>query len=249
MYVARLDKKPFYRTQRLSISKWNNGHPSNPQILRFETKTGNAEDPRCFLLNGEPACVFNDNKRMYLGYLNSETCFLLKKPPFKKQRREKNWSPFVFNNKLHVLYGPGKVVEYTGDTPTRVYLSAPPKVGTSKEEIRGGTQLVQHKEYLYTIFHIRDTLPKVVVYWTGLMELDATPPFAARRWSRSALWKPHLVDDTMVPPKPFTSDMQVTFPTHLEIDSDGNVLVLAGYHDVTDQVIRFNLNNVLQFIE
>lgn len=253
-YVARLEKNPFYQTRRISISDWNGGNPTNPRLVKFKTQNGQAEDPRTFSFNGRPACAFNDGKRMYVGFLDDETCYKLRAPVRTGVNTiEKNWSPFMYNNKLHFLYNPGHVVEFAGTNPARQYLSTPPTL-PCKAAIRGGTQVVQHGDKLYTIFHAVQRLHgPFKLYWAGLLELDSTPPFAACRWSKEPLWKASWVDATQIPPTYWTRDKpmktMVTFPTHLEIDQTGNMFILAGYHDTTDQIICLHLQDVLRTLE
>lgn len=252
LYVARLDKHPFSQHTRLSLSEWNNGHPINPRLLNFKTKNGHVQDPRAFNFNGRPACAFTDNKRMYVGFLDDESCYYLRPVKRKLIGREKNWAPFVYNKKLCFLYKPGHVVEYDGDKPSRSYLSPPPTL-PGKAEMRGGTQIVRHGDKLYTIFHVVQTsLPKLKLYWAGLLELESVPPFRACRWTRKPLWKASLVDSTQVPPTYHTSNpmrTMVTFPTHLEIDDNGNMFILAGYHDTTDQMVRLHTKDVFCLLE
>jgi hypothetical protein len=91
------------------------------------------------------------------------------------------------------------------------------------------------------------------MYWAGLMELEAKPPFKALRWSRTPLWKATYETIKTVPPNPHAWQSPlpyyVTFPRHLEIDKKGNCLILAGNHDSTDAVIRLHLNEMLKHIE
>ena len=148
------------------------------------------------------------------------------------------------------MYAPGHVVEYDLGQPIAEYQTEIPTL--ARGNIRGGTQLVEHGGKLYTIFHVRQKVNAINLYWAGLMELEAKPPFKALRWSRTPLWKATFVDSRDIPPAPHTWRKPmldfVTFPSHLEIDADGNCLILAGHHDYTDAVIRLPLKELLKQI-
>jgi hypothetical protein len=253
-YVVRLDKPRFFTDRKLAVMDWADGNLSTPQLLKFKTENGHAEDPRCVEFNGRPALVFNDGGNMYFGYIDTQECWQMKPPasrPKDHDGREKNWSPFVYDGRLHVLYAPGHVVEYDLGEPIAEYKTEIPTL--TRGHIRGGTQLVEHGGKLYTIFHVRQKVNAINLYWAGLMELEAKPPFKALRWSRTPLWKATFIENSRdIPPAPHTWLAKmldfVTFPTHLEIDADGNCLILAGHHDYTDAVIRLPLKELLKHI-
>jgi hypothetical protein len=254
LYATRLDKFPWFRDRKIAVWDWNGGKPTNGRIIPFVTENGHAEDPRGFEFNGRPALVFTDGHKMYFGYIDTAECWQMKPPASKPKDhdgREKNWSPFVYDGRLHVLYAPGHVVEYNLGEPTLEYQTETPTL--KRGHIRGGTQLVKYGGKLYTIFHVRQKVNAINLYWAGLMELEAKPPFKALRWSRTPLWKATFVNNKDIPETPHTwlnpmLDL-VTFPSHLEIDKKGNCLILAGHHDCTDAVIRLPLNEMLKHIE
>jgi hypothetical protein len=248
-YVVRLTER------KLAIMDWQDGNLSEPKLLEFETENGYAEDPRCFEFNGRPACVFTDEKNMYFAYIDTTELWLMKPPvavPKDNDGGEKIWSPFVHEERLHVLYAPGHVVEYNLGNPIVDYKTETPTLPGGC--IRGGTQLVEYDDKLYTIFHVRQNVKRISLYWAGLMELESKPPFKALRWSRTPLWKATFIKRNDIPQDSHHKQNKpiqefVTFPSHLEIDSEGNCLILAGYHDYTDAVIQLPLKELLQYIE
>lgn len=251
-YVVRLDKPTpkFFHDRKLAAMDWQDGTLSTPQLLHFKTENDHAEDPRCFDFNGRPALMFNDGNTMYFGYIDTEECWKMDPPankPTGHDGREKNWSPFVYKGQLHVLYAPGHVVQYDYNKPTGEYLTKAPTL--TMGQIRGGTQLVEYDSKLYTIFHVQQRINGTKLYWAGLMELEAEPPFRALRWSRKPLWKATFDEPT---PAPHTirkpTRVFVTFPSHLEIDAEGNCMILTGYHDYTDAIIRLPLKELLKYI-
>ena len=98
------------------------------------------------------------------------------------------------------MYGPGHVVEYNLGQPVAEYKTEIPTL--TRGHIRGGTQLVEHGGKLYTIFHVRQRVNAINLYWAGLMELEAKPPFKALRWSRTPLWKATFVNGKDIPQHP-----------------------------------------------
>jgi hypothetical protein len=254
LYATRLDKFPWFKDRKIAVWDWNGGKPTNGRIVPFVTENGHAEDPCGVMLKDRPAIMFNDGYKMYFGYLDDGSSCLMQPPasrPADFDGREKNWSPFVYEDKLHVLYAPGHVVEYDWDKPVKEYKTEPPTL--TRYHLRGGTQLVEHKGKLYTIFHVQQKVNGANLYWAGLLEMEAKPPFKALRWSRTPLWKATYENQNTIPANPHTWQnplaCYVTYPRHLEIDKKGNCLILAGHHDCTDAVIRLPLKEMLKHIE
>lgn len=222
-------------TRRIVQAPWNSGRPGSGKIVEFASANGHAEDPRAFVFNNQICCIFTDGYEMYLGYLQTEQCCKLQVPVHKGadyDGREKNWSPFVYGNCLHVLYKPGHVLKLspTGEILGE-YFSDPPTLN-SGEYIRGGTQIVLYRGKYYTFYHVNCRGH----YWAGCLELEAIPPFRALRWTRKPLFKG---------PAP----RNIIFPCHLEIDSEGGVLMLGGINDASDCIMTFNMRHVEPFLE
>jgi hypothetical protein len=186
---------------------------------------------------------------MYTGYLDTGECYVMQPPTvtfIDHDGREKNWSPFVYNNTLHVLYAPGHVVAYDNGVIKHEYLSDPPII--KGFNIRGGTQLVPWKGKLLSIFHTQTVRfvgrQKHWEYSAGVIEFDGVPPFKAERWSRQPLWTASAFVNEHA-----RGFLLVTFPRHLEISFDGVCTILAGFHDVTDAIITVPVNDLLACIE
>ena len=250
-YAVRMSSPfaPNALKQQVAVFDWNNGSPVNGRIVSFVTPTGCVEDPCCVYLHGRPVALFNDTKQMYTGYLDTAECFVMRPPKVSSidyDGREKNWSPFVYENVLHVLYAPGHVVAYDRGVITKEYRSDPPVI--KDLYIRGGTQLVPWNGRLITIFHTQT--PRFVgkrqhlEYSAGVIEFEASPPFRALRWSRKPLWTAAACSHEYA-----RSLFLVTFPRHLEISHDGVCTILAGFHDVTDAIITVPVEDILSCIE
>jgi hypothetical protein len=247
MYVVRqhmgLDRKPF--TIKCAKFVWNDGHPTSGKLIPFLTQTGNAEDPCGIVLHGRPYVMFNDGYQMYGGYVDTGECFKMQIPQTKSgdhDGREKNWSPFVYHDTLHVLYAPGHVVSYVRDRIVREYKTSPPTVPNSF--MRGGTQLVPWKNKLVSLFHMQRHhhvgFKKHFTYSAGIIELEGSPPFTTTRWSKTPLWEASSVQHAFAKP-----DWKVTFPRHLSISENGICTIVAGFHDITDVVITVDIEELL----
>ncbi len=246
-YVVRqsmgLDYKPV--TIKCAKFTWNDGNPKGGELIPFVTENGNAEDPCGILLHGRPFVMFNDGYQMYGGYVDTGECFKMQNPLTKNgdhDGREKNWSPFVYNDTLHVLYAPGHVVAYIRDRIVREYKTTPPTVPNLC--IRGGTQLVPWKNKLVSLFHMQRQhyvgFQKHFTYSAGILELEGSPPFTATRWSKTPLWDASSIRHKFARP-----EWKVSFPRHLSIGEDGMCTILAGFHDITDVVITINIDELL----
>ena len=67
------------------------------------------EDPRAILIDGELIILFNlqfrnNDRRMVLFNYMTKKLSVMKAPGLVFTRAEKNWMPFVYKNKLHVIY-------------------------------------------------------------------------------------------------------------------------------------------------
>jgi len=77
----------------------------------------------------------------------------------------------------------------------------------------------------------------------GVLEMESNPPFKVLRWTRRPLWKASIPDFTTSVFTQLGLKRLVTFPTHLEI-CYGQMFILAGKHDYTDQIITLDFNRV-----
>jgi hypothetical protein len=253
LYAVRLERKPWFRDRKIAKMQMHGFAPGTPEIVPFKTENGHAEDPRCFELNGRPACLFNDGYQMWFGWLDTAECHKMTppKPDFEDyDGREKNWTPFVHNKKLHVIYSPGHVVQYADlKTPNKEWKTEAPIYNYGA--IRGGTQAVKVGNKLYTIFHTRHRSGPLDVYTAGMMELEAKQPFNVLRITPDPLWKATFHPGANIPDAPHKIKRMVTFvtfPSHLEV-KDNEATIIAGWQDASDQIIRLPWDELLSHLE
>jgi hypothetical protein len=96
-------------------------------------------------------------------------------------KAEKNWSPFISDGRLHAIYStvPGRVLVYEGKGKWAPF-SAPGleilKSGYDSPwqygEIRGGTNIIEHKGEFYHFFHSARHLAQQKVYYMGCYTFD-----------------------------------------------------------------------------
>ncbi len=101
----------------------------------------------------------------------------------------KNWTPFVFDGKLHFLYGIRHeqqiVLELDGDKVVAEHKSPAPKWGNG--EIRGGC-ITPHGSSLLRFFHSRsDYSDKSSRYFIGASLIENQPPFATKSVSTGSI--------------------------------------------------------------
>ncbi len=99
-----------------------------------------------------------------------------------KKRYEKNWLPFLHDNKLHILYkaNPWNIVGY-GLTWSDIQKYEGDGVAWAHGDIRGGTSPVKVGDHYFTFPHSslmwRGRYRR---YYAGAMAFDAKPPFTPR---------------------------------------------------------------------
>jgi predicted GH43/DUF377 family glycosyl hydrolase len=123
-------------------------------------------------------------------------------------QNQKNWTPFIFENKIHFIYGVKNesqiILCMDNDTVQTEYKSPAPKWGNG--EIRGDA-VVQHGEHLLRFFHSRANYPdKTSRYFVGASLMEGKPPFTTLAVSKTSIlsgneiytpnckhWKPNVV--------------------------------------------------------
>ena len=101
---------------------------------------------------------------------------------YDKKKYEKNWLPFLHDNRLHILYkaNPWHVVGYGLTWSDRQSYNGE-GVSWSHGDVRGGTSPVKVGDRYFTFPH--SSLPwrgRYRRYYAGAMSFDAAPPFTPR---------------------------------------------------------------------
>jgi predicted GH43/DUF377 family glycosyl hydrolase len=228
-----------------------------------------AEDPRIIVLKGVPYVLYNaavttgvsPGRRMYIGRIavdqsGGHTAYslahakeiLLAKPGV-GQRTEKNWTPFIYNDALHIIHKTNPPLVFRVDLDTLLdpdadfavahYVSRSDSVVDFPfGEMRGGSQAIFSPELdqYIAIFHTRRSADfgygRQMYYMMGAYTFDKEPPFAIRRMTREPIATPEAADAGM-------GATRIIFPQGL-VDDGNRFLVSCGRNDASIQVLTFD---------
>jgi predicted GH43/DUF377 family glycosyl hydrolase len=195
MGIIRLDEdlNPSSKVYRIKIK---------PSAIHGNNQT---QDPKLVTINNELYLVYNDNtskssysdiRRMVVAKLDfNGRDFVIEKSNMLriydheiKNRNEKNWVPFIFQNNLHLAYSlePHSIFRpIMKENRCESVASTKHSFGWNFGELRGGTQcLIVNDEYL-GFFHSCKTMAtkqsdnkNMPHYFIGAYTFNALPPFS-----------------------------------------------------------------------
>lgn len=162
--------------------------------------------------------------------------------PVNPNENQKNWVPFMYDDKLMVLdyVDPLHVAEIVHPTPgsnttstdtIRVSSNPPAKKMWNYGGLRGGTPayLIDDERY-FAFFHTKDTLPKNIVhsYFMGAYTFMSKPPFSILSMSPTPIVRPEWYDGSW-----YGKNIDyVVFPISYSIvDSDNENVVFKDLRD------------------
>ena len=262
------------KTSRIGLL-WldNNFNPiEQPHFINTRTKNpsipSRSEDARLFVLNKELYLIFNDNikpkkkrpRKMFISKLffdgvkfiagNIENLFYDSGDP---KRKEKNWVPFVYNNKLLLSYSllPHKVL-IVNPLKNKKYYPIANTVGSNQwnwGELRGGTPglLINEKEYL-AFFHSSkivcttqsENYP-LLHYFMGAYTFSSQSPFEITRISPYPIVDKEYYHDQLYK----KINKHVIFPGGFVFD-ENFIWVIYGKDDEQVWISKFDKEKLLQ---
>lgn len=269
---VELDNKFTEHYKYPSLNNLEKQYKFTRNIKRFST----AQDPRLITLKNKLYMIFNDSvdernlRQVYIANLDisPRQTKITDITPINyvpgKEQDQKNWSPFVHNDRLHLIYSidPYIVLEWHEQKKqvTTVYRSVTKAQSKWKFGIiRGGTPVIYIKEYdaYLTFFHSSQAYkpnepewevrqgPPWRIYYVGAMLIDNKPPFAIK-----AMTTQPLTFDGMYKDK--SSNYHIIFPTGI-VENGDDILISAGYQDsqalilkVSKQELHAKLDYLLQ---
>jgi predicted GH43/DUF377 family glycosyl hydrolase len=238
-------------------------------ILSYgENASITAEDARLFKIDDRIFILFNDlpvnlvhrGHMLYWGeIIEYQGRFLLKEPTkplyyADARHMEKNWSPFLFNGKIHFIYS---------DTP-RIILEMDSDTGICSEvvrfqdslpthwqwgHVRGGTPAYPLEGQMITFFHSsiraettkeREIPRQGLNYVMGAYTFDPYPPFSIRSITPAPLGTLEDYESN--------NYRKVVFPGGLVID-DPYIHVAWGKNDNQAFITTFDQKQLLQFLQ
>jgi predicted GH43/DUF377 family glycosyl hydrolase len=247
--VARLD--PNFKVIEKTIQILNMASYSSKISLYAEDARLIWMDHRIFILfNDLPPSQASGEFAMYLGELvEAQGKFVFKEPAKRLNYPraisiEKNWTPFVSEGRLYVIYSdfPRVILEVDLNTGycqevTRTLINWNWNLG----EIRGGTPASLVNDQFITFFHssFPANIQKKRAYVMGAYTFDKEPPFTVRTMT------PFPLGDLM---DYADNSSKVVFPSGIVVQ-DGLIHVAWGRADKEMFITTFNRDQLLNSME
>lgn len=232
---------------------------STPQLLQLRDDTSlsacRAEDARLILVEDQLYIVYSDNTeskvsrggfRVYLAELhfngekfrveNREGLFFFEGESAKV--REKNWTPFVYQDELLLAYSlsPHRIFRpLLGTQSCETLFQTDQKIEWDFGELRGGTPaLLEEGQYL-AFFHSSKEMQtshsegkKISHYFIGAYTFSASPPFSITHISPEPIIGPGFYEGIFY--KPYWKPIRVVFPCGY-ISEKGMIYLAYGRQD------------------
>lgn len=252
-----------------------NFEPTGPyQILPTPHEPGcspSAEDPRLISVNGTAYVIYNaavytgprPGRRMYVARLKMPTeqgeSFgldaakeILLAHPGRGRRVEKNWTPFVYRDHLHLIYETNPPSVYRLDESTlddsgawavaHFVSQSTETVDFSFGSMRGGTpavfdaELNQYISFFHSAQDANFGIGRQRYYFMGAYTFDKEPPFAIRS----------LTQDPILIPEPNDAPVgssRIVYPQGL-VDDGNNFVVSYGRNDNSIFLLTFDKRGI-----
>jgi len=229
----------------------------------FKFSMSNCADPRLIWLpdnrllmtysSTEEVGIRNECIRgTFIMDLNKSSEFIDGKPfrisPFDLKQRQKNWMPFLYENKVHLVSSvcPHVIwkLEFDGDTPhcEKLYETKWDNPWMYREFLRGNTNVVRLNDgnYLST-FHTATWYDKRCFYDNGAYVFEGKPPFRVLRCAN----RTYLMAEDAVEPHFRKRDLIVcTFPCGMVLE--GNKLLISyGDNDSVTKIMETTVEKMI----
>ncbi len=213
--------------------------------------TDSAEDARLIEHRGRVLAFYNRMnaggvRRMFLSVVDPETLSVGPGIELKcaaRQKVEKNWTPFVSDGGVFVLYSiqPMRIMSVDVETGNCLPVAEYARIGWNDAkfgEARGGTPAVEIDAGFLTFFHSSLLKPSTAkLYMMGALLFSKKFPFAPISCTPSPVYHPSMYYG----PKMIHS---IVFPGGIDVD-DGVASVFYGSNDTQCKVARIALDRLL----
>jgi hypothetical protein len=251
-----------------------NGLYSEDTILFNKNMKKGYEDPRSILYNGNIylfVAAINDETKLVEMYITKykpgEKLDAIKiKYPFETKVHNKNFMPFISNNKLYFIFSttPQYIIlelekknnEITGNTKEIIRRDAmtfnikgKESLALTKDCLRGSTKGCLYKNYLYFGIHKAFILYPMKYYANHILVIEKNYPF-----NIIAISQPFVLTDTEI----ILTDLHnpllmflnfgvnnINFLTDMEISEDGVLELFYGYDDKESYSVKCNLTDII----
>jgi predicted GH43/DUF377 family glycosyl hydrolase len=243
-YRMEMPQPRFFENQKLGIVDLDKNYQpiekTNKLLdLHSSFKGFHVEDPRLFENNGELMLAYTDGYKMGLANLsnNDKGSYLEspKKNAIGHDGREKNWTPFSYNNEVHFVYNTAPV-HTVFDLKGNIYQhewNADFKYGY----LRGGTPAYNMGDYYLSFFHSSYKLNSEKwgrVYFAGAYAFESKPPFKPIAYTKEPLIKGEFMDMGIARP---CNVVFVVFPCGAVLNN-GEWTVSFGYNDYENRIFK-----------
>lgn len=206
-----------------------------------------AEDPRSITLNGIVYIIYNKltpplyNSRIYLFNTDSKVEYIIN---YALQKNEKNWTPFVSNNQLYLVYtiNPLTILKINCHNGTVIdIIRHPINTRIGLKNLRGGSNLINIDNYYLGVGHIQVDLK---YYYHFFYRISNQYPFSLI--DVSTLFNFYISKNTFIAYKNYKGDCfnNIQFCCGIFKDIDGLVLSM-GIGDMHSELIKIPMDKVM----
>jgi len=254
-------------------------NPSSPYtLLPTPHEPGvppSAEDPRLLTVGGIPYVIYNaavhtgprPGRRMYVARLAVASSprggqeigldaakEILLAHPGRGQRVEKNWTPFVYQGELHLIYQTNPPTVYRLDLTTlddegpwavaHFVSQSDVRADFSFGSMRGGTpaifapELDQYISFFHGAHDANFGIGRQRYYMMGAYTFDKEPPFTIRSLTQDPIEIPEPNDAPL-------GSSRIVYPEGLVDDGD-NYVVSYGRNDNSIYLLTFNKQGIFE---
>lgn len=248
--VARLDKK--FRVSEKTIQLLNIiSHSQKISLTAEDARLFNIDNRIFIFFNDLPLFQTHDGFAMYFAELIEERGIFVLKGPAKLLNYpfaisiEKNWSPFLYGNKLYMIYSAQPQIILEVDLNTghcQEVVREYPHLHWNLGIIRGGTPAYPINDQLITFFHssFPAQISKGRAYIMGAYIFDKDPPFSIRAMTPTPLGDLSYYTEG--------NSTKIVFPGGLVVQ-DHHILVAWGKNDKQIFITTFDKAKLLASME
>lgn len=243
-YRMEMPVPKYFENQKLALVEldkhWQPIESTN-KLLKLHSDFGgyHVEDPRLFDCNGELMLAYTDGYKMALANLTNdepgEYLTFKKKNAVGHDGREKNWTPFEYDGKIHFVYNTAPI-HTVFDLDGSVYeheWNPDFKYGY----LRGGTPAYNMGDYYLSFFHSSKQLKSdrwARVYFVGAYAFESKPPFKPIAYTKEPLIMGEYFDMSIARP---CNVVFVAFPCGAILEN-GEWNVSFGYQDYENRIFK-----------
>lgn len=243
-YRMEMPVPKYFENQKLAIVELDrNWQPieSTNKLLKLQSDFGgfHVEDPRLFQVNGDLMLAYTDGYNMAIANLSKndsgQYLSFKKKNAVGHDGREKNWTPFEYDKKVHFVYNTAPihtVFDLDGNLYEHEW-----NLDFKYGYLRGGTPAYNMGDYYLSFFHSSLQLKSerwARVYFAGAYAFESKPPFKPIAYTKEPLIMGEFFDMSIARP---CNVVFVAFPCGAILNK-GEWNVSFGYQDYENRIFK-----------